>query len=132
MSSCGCGCKGKSDVALGDIQTSAPSVVRPLGTETTWRDTIGGWLVRWSIGRMDYSVKPGLYRVGSPDAESPVLVTANYKLTVDLVRSHLTGLNVWLLVLDTKGIHVGCCRQGNLRYRRTRSAELRPWTWQMS
>jgi hypothetical protein len=108
MSSCGCGCKGKPDVALGDVQTGARSEVRQLSTETTWRDTIGGWLVRWRIGRMDYSVKPGLYRVGTPDAESPVLVTANYKLTVDLVRSHLAGLNVWLLVLDTKGINVWC------------------------
>ncbi len=93
-------------MAPGDIQTSTTSVVRPMGTETTWRDTIGGRLLRWSIRRMDYSVKPGFYRVGSSNADSPVLVTANYKLAVDLVRSHLTGLNVWLLVLDTKGVHV--------------------------
>jgi hypothetical protein len=40
------------------------------------------------------------------------LVTANYKLAVDLVRSHLTGLNVWLLVLDTKGVNVWCAGKG--------------------
>jgi hypothetical protein len=57
---------------------------------------------------MDYAIDPGLYRIGSPDADSPVLVTANYKLTVDSVRRHLTGLNIWLLVLDTKGVNVWC------------------------
>jgi hypothetical protein len=85
MSSCGCGCKGRPDVALGGVQTGAPVEARPLSTRTTWRDTIGGWLVRWGVGRMNYSVTPGLYRAGSPGAGSPVLVTANYKLTVDLV-----------------------------------------------
>jgi hypothetical protein len=93
-------------VALGDVEASARPEVRQLSTETTWRDTIGGWRVRWGIGRKDYPVKPGLYRVGTPGAESRVLVTANYKLTVDMVRSHLAGLNVWLLVPDTKGINV--------------------------
>jgi hypothetical protein len=83
-------------------------VVLQLSTKTTWRDMIGGWLVRWDVGRMDYLVAPGLYRVGTPGAESPVLVTANYKLTVDVVRSRLAGLNVWLLVLDTKGVNVWC------------------------
>ena len=46
--------------------------------------------------------------VGAPDADSPVLVTANYKMTVDLLRRELAGLNAWLLVLDTRGINVWC------------------------
>jgi hypothetical protein len=46
--------------------------------------------------------------VGEPDKRSPVLVTANYKLTVDTVRRELAGLSVWLLVLDTKGVNVWC------------------------
>jgi len=37
-----------------------------------------------------------------------VLVTANYKLTFDQLRSELEGLSVWLLVLDTRGINVWC------------------------
>jgi len=77
MSSRGCNCKGKPDVALDDVPASAPQEARQLSTVTTWRDTVGGWRVRWSLGRMDYAVLPGLYRVGAPDAESPVLVTAN-------------------------------------------------------
>jgi hypothetical protein len=57
---------------------------------------------------MTYAFQPGLYRVGNPDQHSPVLVTANYKLTVDRVRGSLAGLNMWLLVLDTKAVNVWC------------------------
>jgi hypothetical protein len=71
-------------------------------------DIIGGWKARWGIGRMDYKVKPGLYAVGKPDGDSPVLVSANYKLTFDILRKNLTSLDCWLLILDTKGINVWC------------------------
>jgi hypothetical protein len=64
--------------------------------------------VRWSVGRMNYRVKPGLYAVGSPTDTSPVLVTCNFKLTFDLVRREMAGMNSWLLVLDTRGINVWC------------------------
>lgn len=57
---------------------------------------------------MDYRVEPGLYAVGRPNADSPVLVSANYKLSFDRLRSELNGLNVWILVIDTKGINVWC------------------------
>ena len=57
---------------------------------------------------MHYTVEPGLYAVGKPDERSPVLVTANYKLSFDKLRNELTGRNVWILVLDTKGINVWC------------------------
>jgi acetyl-CoA decarbonylase/synthase complex subunit gamma len=49
-----------------------------------------------------------LYAVGSPDARSEVVVTANYKLTFDIVRHALVGHSVWLLVLGTRGINVWC------------------------
>jgi hypothetical protein len=64
--------------------------------------------MRWGIGRDDYRVRPGLYALGEPDPASPVLVTANYKLTVDALRSALPGLDVWVLVVDTRGINVWC------------------------
>lgn len=51
---------------------------------------------------------PGIYAVGSPSASSPVLVTANYKLSFDTLRRELSGLDVWILVLDTRGINVWC------------------------
>jgi hypothetical protein len=57
---------------------------------------------------MTYSVDPGLYAVGDPDPGSDVLVTANYKLSFDILRRSLTGQNAWILVLDTKSINVWC------------------------
>jgi CO dehydrogenase/acetyl-CoA synthase gamma subunit (corrinoid Fe-S protein) len=35
---------------------------------------------------MDYKVDPGLYALGEPDAESPVFVSANYKMSFDRLR----------------------------------------------
>jgi hypothetical protein len=64
--------------------------------------------VRWGIGRYTYTVDPGLYAVGSPDDTSPVLVSANYKLSFDVLRRELTGRDAWILVLDTRGINVWC------------------------
>lgn len=57
---------------------------------------------------MHYTVDPGLYALHSPDNDSPVLVTANYKMTFDRLRESLPALNAWILVLDTKGINVWC------------------------
>ena len=107
MSEVSCGCGGGSLVQLTPIEKQtgpAPA----LSTTVTWRDVVGGWRVRWGMGRMRYLIAPGLYRIGNPDKQSPVLVTANYKLTVDAVRRELAGLSVWLLVLDTKGVNVWC------------------------
>ncbi len=64
--------------------------------------------MRWGFGRGDYRVQPGLYALGTPDAAAPVLVTANYKLTFDELRTSLDGLDAWLLVTDTRGINVWC------------------------
>jgi acetyl-CoA decarbonylase/synthase complex subunit gamma len=71
-------------------------------------DRFGAWKARWGIGRMSYLVPPGLYAVGSPTSRDPVLVTANYKMSYDLVRGVLAGHSVWLLVLETHGINVWC------------------------
>lgn len=79
-----------------------------LGAELTATDHLGGLKVRWGIGRYDYRVVPGLYALGIPDAESPVLVSANYKLSFDRLRKELGGLSAWVLVLETLGINVWC------------------------
>jgi acetyl-CoA decarbonylase/synthase complex subunit gamma len=49
-----------------------------------------------------------LYAVGQPTPESPVLVSANYKLSFDRLRSQLQGLDAWVLTLDTRGVNVWC------------------------
>lgn len=71
-------------------------------------DRLGAWKARWGIGRMSYLVPPGLYAIGNPTPGDPVLVTANYKMSYDLVRRELAGRSVWLLVLQTYGINVWC------------------------
>jgi hypothetical protein len=69
----------------------------------------GRLLCRFSNAfRMSYTVEPGLYAAGRPSAEAPVLVTANFKLSFDMLRRELAGLDAWILVLDTRGINVWC------------------------
>ena len=58
--------------------------------------------------RMKYIVAPGLYALGKPDQNSPVLVTANYRLSLNALRLSLGGRSIWILVIDTKGINVWC------------------------
>jgi len=79
-----------------------------VSTRLTMADRLGAWKARWGIGRMQYRVAPGLYAVGNPAPNSPVLVSANYKLSFDRLRSHLSGLDAWIMVVDTKGVNVWC------------------------
>ena len=71
-------------------------------------DHVGTIRARLGISRDRYRVAPGLYIVGKPGAESPVLVTANYKLSFDSLRKELGGIDAWILVLDTMGVNVWC------------------------
>ena len=59
-------------------------------------------------------VPPGLYALGSPGSGSVVLVTSSYRLSFDLLRRHLKGLDCWILVLDTKGLGVGSAAAAGL------------------
>lgn len=83
-------------------------VIPKASTRLSRGDRWGAVKVRWNIGRDRYAVVPGLYAVGSPNADSPVLVSANYKLSFDLLRQSVDGMDAWILVLDTKGINVWC------------------------
>ena len=101
--SCGEGCCGPSETdsrslarpssgsapwITGSVPTPAGDV--PVAADTlTRRDRLGTWKARWGVGRMSYTVPPGLYAVGRPDPWSPVLVTANYKMSFDHVRAGL-------------------------------------------
>ena len=79
-----------------------------VSTALTLHDKAGALRVRFNFGRMNYNVNPGLYCTGDPGADSEVFVTANYKLSFDMLRRELNGMNAWILVLDTKGINVWC------------------------
>ncbi|MBI3756192.1 MAG: acetyl-CoA synthase subunit gamma [Deltaproteobacteria bacterium] len=85
-----------------------PSIVRRVSAEWTWRDYLGQIRCRVSSFRNSYTVKPGLYAAGNPDKNSDVFVSANYKMSFDILRRALKGMNAWILALDTKGINVWC------------------------
>ncbi len=71
-------------------------------------DVAENFFARLGLGRMAHAVKPGLYAAGDPDINSVVLVSANYKMSFDALRKELTGIDAWILVLDTKGVNVWC------------------------
>ena len=79
----------------------AASQVPTIRTNLSWGDRWGAWKARWAIRRMNFRVPPGLYAVGAPTPESPVLVSANYKLSFDCLRSELGRLDASILELDT-------------------------------
>jgi len=92
---------------LGWLSTGAGDVPR-IDTRLTFSDHLGACKARWGIGRFSYLVPAGLYAVGRPTPEDPVVVTANYKMSYDIVRRAMAGRNIWLLVLETFGINVWC------------------------
>ena len=98
---------GLATYVTGAVETPAGDVPR-VSREISRGDRLGAWRVRWGFARDDYRVKPGLYALGAPSAAAPVLVSANYKLTFDQLRSSLPGLDAWLLIVDTRGVNVWC------------------------
>jgi hypothetical protein len=93
--------------SIGSISTAAGPVFK-VKSDWTRQDYWGMVKSRTGAFRMNYSVEPGLYAAGEPCRESDVFVTANYKLSFDILRRELKGLNAWMLVLDTKSINVWC------------------------
>jgi len=93
-----------------NIQSFKPVAlnVPTVSTKLDFSDRMGAVRMRLGFGRDHYSVDTGLYRIGTPDGNSDVLVSANYKLSFDMLRKCLDGLNLWILVVDTNGINVWC------------------------
>ncbi|GAM10307.1 acetyl-CoA decarbonylase/synthase complex subunit gamma [Geobacter sp. OR-1] len=88
--------------------TTATGRVPQIRSELSFIDHLGACKARWALNRMNFIVPPGLYAIGSPSGDDPVVVTSNYKMTYDIVRQALAGHNIWLLVLETFGINVWC------------------------
>jgi ubiquinone/menaquinone biosynthesis C-methylase UbiE len=91
-----------------------PGVVGRLSHRATLRTLLRDlWLLFFRIIPPYPKVRTGLYAVGHPDADSPVLVTGNFDLTVRrLVRALDGRVNVWVLVADSAGINVWCAAGG--------------------
>jgi len=54
------------------------------------------------------TVSEGIYEIGNPDENSPVLVTTNFALTYFIVSGEIEGSRVpsWLLIKDSEGLSV--------------------------
>ncbi len=54
------------------------------------------------------TVTKGIYEIGSPDENSPVLISSNFSLTFFIVSGEIEGSRVpsWLLIVDTEGLSV--------------------------
>ncbi|MGD2272710.1 MAG: acetyl-CoA decarbonylase/synthase complex subunit gamma [Desulfobacterales bacterium] len=54
------------------------------------------------------TVTEGIYEIGSPDENSPVMVTTNFALTYFIVSGEIEGSRVpaWLLIKDAEGLSV--------------------------
>lgn len=54
------------------------------------------------------TVTEGIYEIGEPNENSPVLVTTNFSLTYFIVSGEIEGSRVpsWLLIMDTEGLSV--------------------------
>jgi hypothetical protein len=91
-----------------DVSNLTYSLPQEINSNWSLKDRLGALRVRFSMGRGRYRVDPGLYRIGRPKKNSEVFVTANYKLSFDLLRKNLGGLDAWILVLETHGINVWC------------------------
>lgn len=110
---CCCGSPAKERIiyrpvtVVGQIPTEVGNIPQ-VSTRWSLRDHLGAIAVRLDINRMNYAINPGLYAVGLPKKDSPVLVSANYKLSFDVLRRELGGVDAWLLVIDTKGVNVWC------------------------
>ncbi|MBE0524491.1 MAG: carbon monoxide dehydrogenase [Methanosarcinales archaeon] len=94
---------------ISDIITlSTRSEIQPANSGITLLDHWDHLKARWGVNRSGHRVEPGLYALCSPAPDSPVLVTANYTLSFDKLRSSLKGIDCYILVLDTRGINVWC------------------------
>src|SRR5208337_838918 len=93
--------ESKAAWATGKISTPIGGVLR-VSTSLSPGDVLGSWKARWGINRHNYKISPGLYAAGDPTDQSPVLVSANYKMSFDSLRKELPGIDAWILVLDTK------------------------------
>ncbi len=53
-------------------------------------------------------VSPGIYEIGAPKPESPLLVTTNFSLTYFSVAGEVegSGMPAWLMVVDAEGMSV--------------------------
>jgi hypothetical protein len=81
---------------------------KPVSSHLNFKDHLSHLSFRLGINRENRTIDVGVYRVGTPDNNSPVFVSANFQMSFNKLRSALKDVSAWILVIDTKGINVWC------------------------
>jgi ferredoxin len=71
-------------------------------------------VVQTLLRMLPFPCRTGLIRIGHPDRGAPVLLTGNFRLTVERVKRSLRGLDAYLLVANSRGVNVWCAATGGL------------------
>ena len=94
-------------LALGIVKYASVIVTSPLSPGSakaalTLRQNI------YTDPQKPIQMNPGLYRIGSPDANAPVLLTVNFSLTFFTLEGYLesTRIPCFMLIVDTEGLSV--------------------------
>jgi len=94
-------------IALGIVKYAAVMVTSPLNQASakaslTLRQNI------YTDPQKPIQMNPGLYRVGNPDKNAPVLMTVNFSLTFFTLQGYLESSHIpcFMLIVDTEGLSV--------------------------
>jgi NAD-dependent dihydropyrimidine dehydrogenase PreA subunit len=71
-------------------------------------------VIQTLLRMLPFPCRTGLIRIGHPDATSPVLLTGNFRLTVERVKRSLRGVDAYLLIANSRGVNVWCAATGGL------------------
>jgi NAD-dependent dihydropyrimidine dehydrogenase PreA subunit len=69
-------------------------------------------IVQTLLRVLPFPCKTGLVKIGNPGRDAPVLLTANFRLTVERVRRALRGIDAYLLIANSRGVNVWCAATG--------------------
>jgi acetyl-CoA decarbonylase/synthase complex subunit gamma len=94
-------------IALGIVKYASVIVTSPLSQGSakaalTLRQNI------YTDPQKPIQMNPGLYRVGTPDKDAPVLMTVNFSLTFFTLQGYLESSRIpcFMLIVDTEGLSV--------------------------
>jgi acetyl-CoA decarbonylase/synthase complex subunit gamma len=94
-------------IALGIVKYASVIVTKPLSPSSakaalTLRQNI------YTDPQKPIQMNPGLYRVGTPGKDAPVLMTVNFSLTYFTLQGYLesTRISCFMLIVDTEGLSV--------------------------
>ncbi len=69
-------------------------------------------MVQTLLRVLPFPCKTGLVKIGNPGRDAPVLLTGNFRLTVERVLRALEGIDAYLLVANSHGVNVWCAATG--------------------